>query len=74
MTKNRKIGGFQVRLLENYLVLGFSKEWMKFFRDKPFFDVEVDNKGRLVLKGPKIIDPFSGSGRKTSKEFSPTGE
>ena len=72
MTRNRKIGRFQVKPFGGYVILGFSKEWMKFFKDKPFFDVEIDYKNKLVLKGPKITaELFSGSGEKTSKDFSP---
>ncbi|MBT4328099.1 MAG: hypothetical protein HOD60_14535 [Candidatus Nitrosopelagicus sp.] len=75
MTRTKKIGKFKVHLLENYLVLGFSKEWMKYFKDRPIFDVEINNKGRLILKGPKITtDLISGTDVKTIKEFSPTGD
>ncbi len=54
MTRNRKVGRFRVHTLDDYIILGFSKEWGKYFKEKPFFDVEVDNNCRLILKGPKI--------------------
>ena len=54
MTGSRKIGKFQVYPLKNYLVLGLTKEWMKFFKDNPTFEVEINRNGRLILKGPKV--------------------
>ena len=54
MTRNTHVARFQVHLFEDYIILGLTKEWSKFFKDKPYFDVEIDNKGRLILKGPMI--------------------
>ena len=59
MTSSRKIGKFQVYQLENYLVLGLSKEWMKLFKGNPTFEVEINRNGRLILKGPKVTRDIS---------------
>ena len=54
MTGIKKIGKFSAYPLENYLVLGLSKKWLKFFKDNPSFEVEINRNGRLILKGPIV--------------------